>query len=74
MAEAREDLLLEVLKSLQAGQNRIEVKLTECITRLGSLEFQAAGMHVDLAGINQRLDNFNARIERIEDRLGLIDA
>jgi hypothetical protein len=41
--------------------------------RVSSLEQSTAFLHVDLAQINQRLDNFDKRFQYIEIRLELDD-
>ncbi|OCX67711.1 hypothetical protein A6M27_17145 [Acidithiobacillus thiooxidans] len=62
MAEEIGNLILEHLKRFQVGQDRIERKLEEVVTRLGSLEVSVASV---------RLDRLSERIDRIERRLEL---
>jgi phage shock protein A len=77
-----ENLLLEHLKRFQAGQDRIEHKLGELVTRVGQLEVSLAGLRTDVghvhetsAGMSVRLDRLSERLERIERRLDLrVDA
>lgn len=78
MSENIENLVLEHLKRFQAGQDRIERKLEEVITRLGHLEVTVAGMqrafgHSEegVAILSARLDRTNDRLDRIERRLEL---
>ena len=72
------NLVLEHLKRFQAGQDRIERKLDELVTRVGALETGFASMRQDIArtdaaiaGLSVRLDAMGTRIDRIERRLQL---
>jgi predicted trehalose synthase len=73
-----ENLILEHLKRFQAGQDRVERKLEEVVTRLGNLEIGVASVRRDFAhseentaAISVRVDRLNERLERIERRLEL---
>ena len=73
-----ENLMLEHMKRFQAGQDRIERKLEEVVTRLGHLELSVAGLRRDIghsdeqtASVGVRLDRMNERLERVEKRLEL---
>ena len=73
-----ENLILEHLKRFQAGQDRIERKLEEVVTRLGNLEIGVASVRRDFAhseenaaAMSVRVDRLNERLERIERRLEL---
>jgi chromosome segregation ATPase len=78
MTDNTENLMLEHLKRFQAGQERIEKKLDEVVSRLGNLEMSVAGIRRDLAHLEEndaimsvRMDRLNERVERIERRLEL---
>ena len=78
MAEQIENLLLAHLKRFQVGQERIERKLDDLISRVGHLEIGLAGLRRDFAHADEntasmsvRMDRINERIERIEKRLEL---
>ncbi|MHB8850102.1 MAG: hypothetical protein ACYC45_03205 [Acidithiobacillus ferriphilus] len=78
MTDNTENLMLEHLKRFQAGQDRIEKKLDEVVSRLGNLEMSVAGIRRDLAHLEEndaimsvRMDRLNERVERIERRLEL---
>ena len=78
MTENVENLLLEHLKRFQAGQERIERKLEELVTRVGQLELGVAGLRRDLAHneeagatLSIRIDRVGERLDRIERRLEL---
>ena len=73
-----DNLLLEHLKRFQAGQDRIERKLEEVVTRIGHLEISLAGLRRDFghneeqsASVGVRIDRINERLERVEKRLEL---
>ena len=73
-----ENLVIEHLKRFQAGQDRIERKIEEVITRIGHLEIGLAAIRRDFAHAEEqaatmsvRMDRMSERIERIERRLEL---
>ena len=79
MTEIVENLLLEHMKRFQAGQERIERKLEEIISRVGHLELAVAGLRRDFAHADEnaaamsvRLDRLSERFDRIERRLELV--
>ena len=49
MSENVDNLLLEHMKRFQAGQDRIERKLDEIVSRVGQLELGVAGLRRDFA-------------------------
>ena len=78
MSNGTDNLVLEHLKRFQSGQERIERKLDEVITRIGQLEIGVASLRRDFAhsdentaGMGVRMDRLSDRIERIERRLEL---
>jgi predicted nucleic acid-binding Zn-ribbon protein len=80
MTENVENLVLEHLRALRAGQERMERKLDEHTQRLGRLEMAIAGLrrdmvHTDEAAAEQsvRIDHLAERLDRIERRLELRD-
>ena len=66
-AEVTNDLLFETLKGIQATLSKIVDDMHEVKERLGILEMQ-------YASLSNRMDRMDLRIERIERRLGLIEA
>lgn len=76
MTENVENLILEHLRSLRAGQDRLENEMRGVAARLTSLEASAAAGRRDSAHnyeevIRQQssIDQIKARIDRIERRL-----
>ena len=79
MTQSVENLLLEHMKRFPSGQNRIEHKLEEAVSRIGHLEVSVAGLRRDFAHSDQniaamsvRLDRLNERFDQIEKRLELV--
>ena len=73
-----DNLMLEHMKRFQAGQERIEHKLAEMLTRLGHIEISLAGIRRDVAhsedqsaSMGVRMDKLAERLERVEKRLEL---
>ena len=73
MSDERADLILSMLRAIRAEQTAQREKLDEIISRLGRLEREVAGLHVDYAGLSVRLDNLDRRVARIELRLELVE-
>lgn len=78
MSEDTENLLLDYLKVLQAGQERIERQLEEQSYRLGRLEQVLSNLHQQigqqeepLVGQSLVLGRLADRLDRIERRLDL---
>ena len=73
MSDERTDLVLNMLRAIQATQDEHGRKLDEVITRLSALDRDFAGMKMDFAGMHVRLDNISQRLDRVEPRLDLVD-
>ena len=81
MSENVENLILEHLRGMRAGQERIEHELREIKARMSSVEAGIAGIRRDSANDNDKLvnqqvglDELKDRIERIEKRLEIAAA
>ena len=75
-----DSLLLEILKSLQAGPARIEHALRENTARLvelgGELRHQGVGRNLDqerMARLEPPMDTLRADLDRVNVRLGLTE-
>ena len=66
--------ILQHLRAIRAGNDKTHQMLFDLTQRVASLEQKAAFAAVDLANINGRLDGFEKSLDRIEKRLGLIEA
>lgn len=78
MSDNVDNLVLEHLRGMRAGLERIEHELREIKTRVTSVEAGIAGIRRDSANDNDKLvnqqvglDELKNRIERIEKRLEL---
>lgn len=78
MTAETENLILEILKRIQADQSESRQELRDIKLRLASLENAQLGMarsmldiHADMIGQTHRVDRLETRIERIENRLEL---
>ena len=79
MTDNVENLILEHLRGLRAGQDRLESEMREVAARLTSLEASTAAGRRDSAHnyeevIRQQssIDQIRARIDRIEKRLEIV--
>jgi len=63
------NIVLEHLQYIRLIVDGIERKANVLTARVSSLEQSTACLHVNLAKINNRLDNFDKRLDRIERRL-----
>ena len=79
MTENVENLILEHLKALRSGQNKLENSIDELTLRMSSVEGHIAGvrgdlsmLHSDIAVTHKRLDSLDKRVDRIEKRLELV--
>ena len=75
-----ENLIIEHLKALRAGQDRIETDVRELTHRVGRVEIGIAGLRRDLSHYEEgtaeqsvRMDRLNERIERVERRLEIAE-
>lgn len=78
MNEKTESLVLEHLRHLRAGMDRVHDRLDDLTARVGRLELNMAQgfarTEVALAEHSVRFDKVEKRLDRIEARLGLIEA
>ncbi len=71
MTDTIENLIIEQLRHIRKAVDRNAEEMSDVKMRLSSLERSTAGLHVDLAQMNYRLDMFDRRLDRIEHRLEL---
>ncbi|MGH8615531.1 MAG: hypothetical protein ACREYF_26815 [Gammaproteobacteria bacterium] len=69
-----EELMLEILKDLQARMGRLEGGQTAIRVELASLGQQVGGLTTAVYAGQDRFVEIERRIERIERRLGLIES
>ncbi len=68
------ELIYQVLQRIQSDVSYLKREMGEAKLRLGSVEDHMGSLVVSSVGINHRLDGHDVRLERIETRLGLVDA
>lgn len=80
MAEVTNELIYEILKSMQGRLSNIDDKLVAIDGRLDSLTSQVRGLamemnggHGDIANIYKILGRLDQRVTRIEKRLDIIE-
>ena len=67
MAEKPDNIILVMLR-------RIDARLERLVDDVQDLKIRMTRVVEGLAGVNRRLDRLEVRVDRIEKRLGLIDA
>jgi septal ring factor EnvC (AmiA/AmiB activator) len=73
MAEISNELIYEVLKSLQARLAQVDGKLDENKSGMLALRTQITSIHHDLLSIHQELGGIHTTLIRHEQRLDRID-
>jgi len=74
MTEDTTNLVLEILKKIQSDVAFVRQDVNDLKNRMASVESHLAALHLDLVQISARVDTLGRRMERVETRLGLIDA
>jgi ABC-type transporter Mla subunit MlaD len=74
MPDEPENLILQHLRAIRGDVEAVRDTLAEHTGRLGRLERSMADVGVQLADHSVRFDRVNAQLDRIDRRLGLIDA
>jgi archaellum component FlaC len=67
MSDAPDNLMLMLLRRIDANVDRV-------IDDMGDLKVRMTSVEEGLAGVNRRLDRLDVRVDRIERRLDLVDA
>ena len=73
MSEDRTDLVIEILKSIQADIGEIKRDINSLSTRVSSLEDHFRGTLTTLYGIQSDVAHLKVRVDRMEERLGVRD-
>ena len=66
-------MLLEPLKAIRADLHTVITDIRGIKTRLLTMESYQAASHIDAARQSARLDEFDARLSRLEVRVNLAD-
>jgi septal ring factor EnvC (AmiA/AmiB activator) len=72
MAEVSNELMLEVLKAVQARLEQVDGKIDEGRQETQALKTQMQGMRQEMLGIHQELSGIHATLVRHEHRLDRI--
>lgn len=70
---ANEDLILEILKRVQADSAETRRRMGGFETQLSAHDDHLRGLLTSLAGVQSELRQLNGRVDRIERRLDLVD-
>lgn len=73
IANVTNELIFEVLKTMQGPLGRIEDGLRDVRQELQGLRGHMLATSTEISNIYGRLGTLEDRVERIENRLGLID-
>jgi len=73
MTEVTNELIYEVLKSVQAQVALLRDDMDNVKARLTSIDTRLGLVHTDMAHQSERLDRLEFRISRVETRLNLTD-
>jgi predicted nucleic acid-binding Zn-ribbon protein len=73
MTDDRADLMLEILKNIQADVSAIKREQASQGIRLHALEDHQRGIMTSIFGIQADISDLKDRVDRIEKRLGLLD-
>jgi archaellum component FlaC len=71
---AQDDLILEILKRLQSDVGEMRRRVESIDTRMAAFEEHMGGVIISIGGMQADLRQINARVDRIERRLDLVDA
>lgn len=73
MADVTNDLIYEVLKSMQTPLDRIDGSIADVKGELQAMRLHLNGLNQDVSNLYQIVDRQDARLGRIETRLGLLE-
>jgi DNA repair ATPase RecN len=73
MAEVSNDLIYEVLKQIQERLGNVDSKVTELKAEMQAFRGHLVSLQQDVHNIYTILDRHDARLDRIERRLQLVE-
>jgi len=73
MAHVTNELMFEVLKSIQQQTQRMDLTLGEVKLELQAIRGHQLAIQQDISVIYSRLGSIEQRVDRIERRLGLME-
>lgn len=73
MSEITNDLIYEILKSIQSQVAIVREDMDSVKVRLSSIDTRLGIVHTDIANQSERIDRLESRLGRVEVRLNLTD-
>jgi hypothetical protein len=73
MAEVTNELMFEVLKQVQSDVTGIKETLPETNASLNAVRIHMVGLQQDISNIYTALTRHDARLDRIERRLNIVE-
>ena len=73
MAEVTNELMYEILKQLQSDMAGVKETLRETNASLNAIRIHLLGVHQDIQNIYATLSRNDARLDRIERRLEIVE-
>jgi DNA repair ATPase RecN len=73
MAEVTNELMYEILKQLQSDMAGVKEALRETNASLNAIRIHLLGVHQDIQNIYATLSRNDARLDRIERRLEIVE-
>jgi len=73
MADVTNDLIYEVLKSIQLDVERLRTDMREVKSEVQAVRSYLMGVQQDIGNIYATLGDHGERLDRIETRLGLLE-
>ena len=67
------DLILEILKTVQADMSLMKREMASMGVRLAAIEDHQRGIMTSIYGMQSDITDLKVRVDRIERRLGLTD-
>jgi tetrahydromethanopterin S-methyltransferase subunit G len=71
---ANEDMILEILKRIQGELGEVRRRVDSMDTRMAAFEEHMSGVIISIGGMQADLRQINARVDRIDRRLDLVNA
>jgi archaellum component FlaC len=73
MADEPDNLVLVMLRRIDAKLDRVIEDVRDLKVRMTNVEERLGAVEMSIAGINRRIDRIELRLDRIERRLDLVD-
>ena len=73
MADEPDNLVLQILRRVEARLGSVETKIDRVVEDMRDLKVRMTSTEENTAGVQRRLDRMDDRLDRIERRLELID-